>query len=201
VQEKTREIDLDSYSDPLAEVLRLKRDTERSMLSDVYEEWSGKWLNFLTNIKDFAKDVAQAPQYSGGGIEVKVNDFGIITFESFCDMYNGHQFKQSWFFSLEIVSRKEKEIYMFHFDKDSEVKTALKLQTRLPISLFISRYVSNEYRRLSTEPVSLRCFRLVDGNVTAFLQAGAMSEQDVTKVINRFVAEVVLDYLIPEGLG
>jgi Fic family protein len=84
VRKRARQINFADFDDPLAEVLNLKEDAERSLLSKVYEDWFGLWLNFLTEIKTLCKEVGQAPQYATGGVVVNVHDFGVITFESFC---------------------------------------------------------------------------------------------------------------------
>jgi hypothetical protein len=155
----------------------------------------------LTEVKTLCNEIAQAPQYVSGGVVVNVHDFGNITFESFCDMWKGQQLKESWFFSLEVVSGDKKETFMFYFDKDVDTSLDERNIKAPPVALFVARFIGNEYRRLSTEAVALRCLRVIDGRVQAFAGEGRILQGDMTRVMNMFLAEVIFDYLMPELPG
>jgi hypothetical protein len=171
------------------------------LLSELYEEWFGHWLNFLTEIKTLCNEIGQAPQYVPGGVVVSVHDFGNITFESFCDMWKGQQLKESWFFSVEVVSGDRRETFMFSFDKDVDKMLSEPNVKVPPIALFVARSVGNEYRRLSTEAVALRCFRVIGGQIQAFSAEGPILKGETTRVMNMFLAEAIFDYLMPELPG
>jgi fido (protein-threonine AMPylation protein) len=103
IQEVLAKINLATVADPLAEALRLRREAQRAFFRRGYETWAGKWLNFLTEVKNFASEVGQAPQYADGGVDIKMHDFGIVTFESFSTCVKGissnsHGFSHSTFF-------------------------------------------------------------------------------------------------------
>ena len=168
VKTKAIDIDFEQAEDPLAEVLKIRRDLEKNLIRESYECWAGFWLNLLTEVKNFAKEIGHAPQYSEGGIHAKVHDFGLLSFDSYCDMRHGQQFKETWFFTLNVESKQRKETFLFSFGKDEGASKSERREVPSSISLFIARLMNGTYNRLSTEPLLLRGFRVVDGRVRAF---------------------------------
>lgn len=191
IEKAIAEVSLRDTEDPLFIVLEEKAEDrvrkERARLDALLQAFS----TLLSETKAIAEAIKTNSKYSYLGFSVNVKEYDVIDVDKYLAALSGSKIPSTWYFVIEISGPTGVEKILLAFDRCERADE----KEGYDIGLEVLRFDSQEYIKLSSEPISLRYVRYNNGNLIFINNDGSTVEGRVRHEISLIIAEVIKAYL------
>jgi len=97
----------------------------------------------------------------GGGYRIRLNEYDMLSFEKYMNISQQKKVSRTWFLGIEMNSPGSNVRILFFFEYAPQKILSKKNASR--VSLTLAMFDGTLYRRLTSEPISLREIGFADG--------------------------------------
>lgn len=179
--------------DPLALVMETKIERQRQVVEANYLAWKQSFAVLQSELRSIVEQFNSDTRYRNAGYRINLLEYDVLPFDKYLDITLGKKVSKTWFVGVEIIGPQSKERMLFFFERFVEKARDKKVLS--PVSLVLARSDGASYRKLESEPVSLREVAYSDGQLIFSYSNDQIVTGNVRLTLKTMLAEVIKSYL------
>ena len=178
---------------PLTKIMQLKLEEQKKIQLISYESWKQGFALLMTEMKSIVGNFNAIDEYKHAGYRIRLNDYDMLSLDKYIDISQDKRVSRTWFLGIEMTGPIS-SVRMLFFFEHARYKIASKKNSSR-VCLTLAMFDRMFYRRLTSEPISLREIGFADGQLVFMYNGDVVAEGTVGLALETFLAEVIKAYL------